>query len=73
MKCIGHIPISFLFLSSVLQEPIKFPSCTLGSAKAQAVQEEVDKMLQKVGPFGSGLLQPAVCSAETVGGVVSRD
>ena len=31
----------------MLWEPLKFSSYTFGSAKAQTLQEEVDKMLQK--------------------------
>ena len=39
--------VSFHYLSSVLHEPFKFPYHTLGSAKAQALQEVVDTVLQK--------------------------
>ena len=42
----GYI-VPFCHLFPVPQEPLKFPSCALGSAKADAIQEEVDRMLQK--------------------------
>ena len=38
---------SFQNLLPVMQEPIGFPSCRLGSAMAHALKEEVDKMLWK--------------------------
>ena len=38
--------ILFHHLSPVVREPVKFPSYDLGSAKAQALEGEVDKMLQ---------------------------
>ena len=37
----------FYHLPPVLQEPIKFPSYSSGPVRAQALQQEVDKMLEK--------------------------
>ena len=37
----------FHHLPPVSQEPVEFPSYSSGSAKAQALQAEVDKMLEK--------------------------
>ena len=37
----------FHHLPPVVREPVEFPSCSSGSAKAQALWEEVNKMLQK--------------------------
>ena len=47
------------------QVPIEFSSYGLGSAKAQALQDEVDMMLQKntlelIHELGPGLLQSSV-------------
>ena len=39
--------IQFYHLLLVSQEPVEFPSYGLGSAKAQALQAEVDGMLGK--------------------------
>ena len=40
-------PILFHHLPPVPQEPIEFPSYNSGSEKAQAIQDKVDKTLQK--------------------------
>ena len=42
--------IPFHHLPPVPWEPIEFLSCTFGSVKAQALQREVDKMLEKGTP-----------------------
>ena len=44
--CSGYI-VPFHHILTVLREPPEFPSYTLGSAKGQALQKEVNRMLQK--------------------------
>ena len=53
-------------IPAVLWEPLEFPSYTSGPAKAQALKEEVDKMLQKgtielVDHPGLGYYSPTGC------------
>ena len=44
--CAGYI-VPFQHFPPVSQEPVELPSYGLGSAKTQALQAEVDKMLGK--------------------------
>ena len=44
--CAGYL-VPFHHFPLVSQEPVEFPSYGLGSAKAQALQAEVDKTLKK--------------------------
>ena len=75
--CFGYW-IPFCHLPPVAREPIEFPFYISGSAKAQALQDEVDKMLQKgalefVYQPGPGFCSCLFLLQKMIGGMVTYD